>query len=306
MVPDTCMPQFEAEHIKMPSKQLIIRDTIDSNFDEIFNDRERNKLETINENYIINESLDKKKSLDKNLDETCLEEEAVLDMIHVINKKSHDLSKNHLLKTSQSTPLAVKKKLQEHGLLDLTNSPYQTPTKNAKISTPVKYLQSRISFESPRDSKTPVKVVLKTPTKSPSLLIKKPNFHNSNDDEKFSNVNQNDSFDFSFEFRQQAKTKSSTSSKSSLPKNSQTNATVLSTSSAKSPKVKNSQNSRNKRFKQLSDSNDNKIFSFFARKSFEQNSKNSAGSADLDDTCLINEDFLKNVKSEPISVSRIF
>lgn len=301
MVPDTCIAQTEPNNIKKSSKQFIIRDTIDSNYAEIFPDR--NKLETINENSIINESFEKESGSGKNVDETCLEEDAVLGLLKDNNKQISDLSKIHLLKNSQSTPLAIKKKLQEHGLLDMTNSPFQTPNKNSKLSTPIKYVQSKFSFESPRDSETPVKLVLTTPTKSPSIFVKKPNFQaSSGNDEKSFNANQNDSFDFSFEFREQAKTKS---------KNSSSNTSVFSSYSAKSPRIKSSQNSRNnsKRFKQLSSdsndfskSNENKIFSYFSRKNSEQNSVNNLPTTkDLDETCLPSDDFLN--KSEPFSVS---
>lgn len=137
---------------------------------------------------------------------------------------------NYLVKNSQSTPLAVKKKLQEHGLLDLTNSPHESPYKSSilnskqqntnkqnQFSSPVKYIQSKFAFESPgpkvSNIKTPVKIVLKTPIKSPSLISKRPQFQQApidqNENEKTNsslNEEQNDSLDFSFEFKKILKT----------------------------------------------------------------------------------------------------
>ncbi|CAF0721636.1 unnamed protein product [Brachionus calyciflorus] len=328
VIPDTCMPQFGIDQDKPNSKkntrQLIIRDTIDSNFDEIFKPvNQNNKLDTIDENSVINDSFEKEIRTTRNFDETCLEENVNLEINDHAKKIIPDTSRVNFLKNSQSTPLAIKKKLQEHGLLDLTNSPYKSPIKSSKTNSPVKYVQSKFVMESPKNPttsniKTPVKVVLKTPTKSPSIFCKKPNFLTGNE---ISNENQEDSFDFSFEFREQIKSKSSLSSKSTQSnnnlKNSLSNTSVFSNSStSKSPRAKMSQNNRNmnntKRFKQLTMNeafnpcgenkniqNENKISSFFTRKESEKNlSSNNKNVNDLDETCLPNDELVR-VKPEP-------
>ena len=189
VIPDTCMPQFDSDKITKPSRQLIIRDTVDSNFDEIFKPVPQNKLDTINENSVINDSFEKEGEASQNLEETCIE-----DLIPEVKKVIPDTSRVNFLKTSQSTPLAIKKKLQEHGLLDLTNSPYETPQKNKKTISPVKYIQSKFILESPKNStssnvKTPVKILLKTPTKSPSIFMKKNNYQPVNETSKHNEKN---------------------------------------------------------------------------------------------------------------------
>lgn len=218
----------------------MIRDTIDSNYDEIFRDLNRennNRLETVSENRSLEEEDKQRRSVTKDVDvdETCLEEENIL----TVNKNLNRV--NYLAKNSQSTPVAVKKKLQEHGLLDLTNSPnaHESPYKsqsiiknanhllnhkNKQFNSPIKYIQSKFIYESPTTIgssssstsskiKTPVKVILKTPTKSPSMLAKKTQNENTNSNLSESSTKeeneQNDSLDFSFEFREQFNKKNS-------------------------------------------------------------------------------------------------
>ena len=114
MIPDTC-PIFGNQtpvEIENPYR-LIIRETVDSN--EILQNNEINDNENIenNSSIIQNESLEipKLKSKKKKKD----------------TKKVDRRSESNII---QNTPMSVKKKLQEHGLLDLTNSPNKKSSQN--------------------------------------------------------------------------------------------------------------------------------------------------------------------------------
>jgi hypothetical protein len=229
MIPDTCNFQpgriFHNHHRPSSSKEnelYIIRDTIDTNYDEYFSVSNNKKKP---EDHVQDEVAN------KDMEETtaCFNEEdedanlANLNAENVIvNKNLGKVSNNNNL---NSTPLAVKKKLQEHGLLDMTNSPTKpiasppqkpaslaiTPNKklgDSKTNSPMKYIQTTLSpiGESPMKKSTsssinkvvntPIKLMmLTTPTKSPSILRKNEERHACKSHDK--------SMDYSFEFRDQ-------------------------------------------------------------------------------------------------------
>ena len=142
---------------------------------------------------------------------------------------------------SQSTPLAIKKKLQEHGLLDLTCSPQTTqetqlppqkipqkeeaskekPAANKKlnVNSPVKYIQRQFSplVESPQKGvvlglTTPTKGGLKTPSKTPAKsreeTCRSPSVIGKKAATTAPETNENDAeneLDYSFDFREQKK-----------------------------------------------------------------------------------------------------
>ena len=191
-IPDTCLvdnnsntSDKENGFIK-PNGRLIIRDTIDSvNCFDLLNEREEE------------EEHDQEANNDKNLSTIDESASSTPDQITEKASKPSAVNKNLLNKqfgsTNQSTPLSVKKKLQEHGLLDMTNSPSapilttRSKSNDANLdrsqsiinkgpATPTKYIQRQFEplVESPNNKdKTPTKLVLITPTKSSNNLMKK-------------------------------------------------------------------------------------------------------------------------------------
>jgi len=162
MIPDTC-PIFGNQkpvEIENPYR-LIIRETVDSN--EILQNNEINDNENIenNSSIIQNESLEIPKLKSKK------------------KKKVDRRSESNII---QSTPMSVKKKLQEHGLLDLTNSPNKKSSQNEsqlQQNRSLKNYQQDFSpsiINKPLDQKntTPMKFLMleRTPNKSPSLTFK--------------------------------------------------------------------------------------------------------------------------------------
>lgn len=199
------------------NKGLVIRDTIDTN--EFFMDfaEHENKNETV--------------ETSEDMDKTRLDNP-------IVNKKNvNTLHLNRVV--SQSTPLAIKKKLQEHGLLDLTCSPQTTqetqlppqkipqkeeaskekPAANKKlnVNSPVKYIQRQFSplVESPQKGvvlglTTPTKGGLKTPSKTPAKsreeTCRSPSVIGKKAATTAPETNENDAeneLDYSFDFREQ-------------------------------------------------------------------------------------------------------
>jgi hypothetical protein len=186
-IPDTCLmdnnsntSDKENGYFK-PNGRLIIRDTIDSvNFFDLLN----------------YEEVQQENNNDKNLSTINESNDSTPDKLSEKSKPSA-VTKNLLTKQfaskNQSTPLSVKKKLQEHGLLDMTNSPSapilttRSKSKDCDLDrsqsiiskppvTPTKYIQRQFEplIESPNNKdKTPTKLVLITPTKSLNSLMKK-------------------------------------------------------------------------------------------------------------------------------------
>lgn len=150
-IPDTCfVGQNVATNKPMASARLMVRDTLDSNLDEVLN---RKELENFLQNEDIIEKNKQTHSNDpkttqnnqlnaKDVNETCLDD--------VMNQQL--TLKNIVSQQQSSTPLAVKKKLQEHGLLDMTNSPCPSESP-PKIQTVNNNKKSHV------DNKTPIKVL---------------------------------------------------------------------------------------------------------------------------------------------------
>lgn len=135
LIPDTCFygsSDFEnfkgkqaPSKIKPSSRVTVIRDTIDSN-DEILEPFESEKKQ---------DATNKMNNLrDENL--TCIDIDQTYVQVpdtmadHLENKFRLASKLDHLVQNDKhsSTPLAVKRQLQEHGLLDMTNSPARTQT----------------------------------------------------------------------------------------------------------------------------------------------------------------------------------
>jgi hypothetical protein len=250
-IPDTCNFQPGRIFGNRPSganattgnDRFIIRDTLDSNYDELF----PAKKITNNNRQSTDNAGGGKRVVDaraaavvNDLEETaCFNEEAEDAYLANLDTSQHAPVNKNLNKVAtattatgenmNSTPLAVRKKLQETGLQDLTNSvmnvtgvasPPQKPStlaitpKKSVIDSPLKYIQMRLSpiSESPfkkssghqttagqqASKTTPTKfMLLTTPTKSPSVIRL-----NSHQPDGIDN-NQDKSMDYSFEFREQ-------------------------------------------------------------------------------------------------------
>lgn len=223
MIPDTCAAM---DHDYIPGKvfgsssrstmnsgatsissngRLVVRDTLDVNADENYFNLSRH-----------NES----KALDV-INETDEEDPDRLDQ-RPSNKYVKNLSvpsSNLISSSSSSTPLTVKRKLQETGLLDLTNSPstnvlasiksqFDTPTK--KPPTPSKYIQTTFSpiveyssNSNDSDNKKVRKLVI-TPSKSPARSMRLQRSMDNDENAYDPNTSLKDkSLDYSFEFREQ-------------------------------------------------------------------------------------------------------
>lgn len=107
-IPDTCVYDLQHRAVKpapVPTRLSVIRDTIDNNEDD--------------ENMMIVDPFEKKTSKTKQKPRDFVPD------TNMIEAKPHQLdvviNENHV-----NTPLAVKRQLQEHGLLDMTNSPGRT------------------------------------------------------------------------------------------------------------------------------------------------------------------------------------
>lgn len=182
LIPDTCFYGSEFENvvngrqqapskIKPASRITIIRDTIESN-DEILEPFTSNKNQAASNMMMSN-------LRDEN--QTCIE----IDRTYVPDTMADHLENqfrlasklDHLAQNDKqsSTPLAVKRQLQEHGLLDLTNSPCRTqevqtssscePSPISKIPPNVPVVrdaQASSNLGNPKKgqtAKTPVKVI---------------------------------------------------------------------------------------------------------------------------------------------------
>ncbi len=233
-VPDTCFDVDTFNNLRENKKlenrnkeKFIIRDTIDCGefLQDVRSDHLKEIAEATTEIDTTSEDMEKT---------TLMSSDSNIPSEKVVENK-----KLKRLKTDQqSTPLSVKKKLQEHGLLDMTNSPEtskfrsKTPDKMDKIKaksaqTPNKYIQKLFSpvAESPEKDKiigtitraeSKFGLFLKTPTKSPSLLSKNKNAISQINKEKTESVqmsencnNPDDSLDYSFEFREKTNSKKS-------------------------------------------------------------------------------------------------
>jgi hypothetical protein len=234
-IPDTCADMLNyptetdsnvPQAIKaapIQNKGLVIRDTIDTN--DCFMDfaEHENKNDTV--------------ETSEDMDKTRLDNPAVKKNFQI--KDVNNLYLNRVV--SQSTPLAIKKKLQEHGLLDLTCSPQTTqetqlppqkmpqkeelvkekPAANKKlnVNSPVKYIQRQFSplVESPQKGlvlglTTPTKGALKTPSKTPAKSredsCRSPSIIGKKATTTAALTNENDvenELDYSFDFREQKK-----------------------------------------------------------------------------------------------------
>jgi len=262
-IPDTCL-NVDKFNILRDKKKLdirdkekfIIRDTIDC--EDFLQD-------------VRSESLKEIAEATTEIDTTSEDMERTTLMPTDSNRPNEKILENKKLKRlnteQQSTPLSVKKKLQEHGLLDMTNSPEATKsrsrtpdkidkTKAKTAQTPSKYIQKLFSpvAESPEKDKligtltradSKYCLFLKTPTKSPSLLTKSKSTISQINQEKAESTtinenfnNHDDSLDYSFEFRGKANCKKSSieinktnsSSSSSLASKSKINAKLASQS----------------------------------------------------------------------------
>ena len=184
--------------------------------------------------------------------------------------------KNSLSKNSQSTPMSVKKKLQEHGLLDMTNSPHKEESPKVKTNEPINVTtkqpkaqkknsspKKKFNFspiaESPCKQPTilsalansPLRFYLKTPTKTTNTPMKSvlEDVENNN---RPNEETVEKSVDSSFEFREQllkkSKGKSGTQNKTKANRGYlERNLSDVSNDVASPRKSQN----RAKRFKQL-------------------------------------------------------
>ena len=176
MIPDTCCMTSELQPTaKELPQRFVIRETIDT------------------DNFLVGASPELPARIseeDSNLSESEIDKTQFNENVNTNLMKSNP----HLLNvcSNQSTPLSVKKKLQEHGLLDLTNSPAKNPSQplakktniqNESPARPNKQYQSNCYEEmgSPsivKSAKSPLKTPIKfltlqrTPNKSPSLTFR--------------------------------------------------------------------------------------------------------------------------------------
>ena len=261
-IPDTYVNDALKNNNKKPDYPIrtIIRDTIETR-EFLLNKKPNEYNEKIIE---IEESLDEDEEaeeLEKIESEKCINP--------IFNHNNKQISRN-----SQSTPMSVKKKLQEHGLLDMTNSPrnqenQRSPPKvnnvnnTKRVQSPKKKFNFSPIAESPSKlqqptiltalANSPLRLYVRTPTKSPSSLTKNTP---SKLVEGSENVDVEKSLDSSFEFREQlmrkSKGKLSLASKQQTTKGSKKLVRNLSDLSNDIPSPKKSQNqNRAKRFKQI-------------------------------------------------------
>ena len=177
MIPDTCCMTSELQpNAKEVPQRFVIRETIDTD-----------------NNFLIGASPELPTRIseeDSNLSDSEMDKTQFNENVNTNLIKSNP----HLLNvgSNQSTPLSVKKKLQEHGLLDLTNSPLKNPSQplaakktNIQSESPARSKQCQSScyeeMSSPsivKSAKSPMKTPIKfltlqrTPNLSPSLTFR--------------------------------------------------------------------------------------------------------------------------------------
>ena len=124
MIPDTCAFNYKPKkiapisHKDRISSEFIIRETVDSN--ELLEAVSEGQ-ETVVEPSSFENNIENTSDLDKTLDQP---RELVQQISQTKSKKLAAKKIGSQNSNSQSsTPMAVKKKLQEYGLLDMTNSP---------------------------------------------------------------------------------------------------------------------------------------------------------------------------------------
>lgn len=144
-IPDTCYFGPEMKQSSFKSRLTTIRDTVDDN--ELIGDvlmseeKQTPQAETKSDSKPIrvpdtvglSSSDDRPKTTTttvRDVNETCLGDTNMAEFL-LSNRYCPSIESEKQV----STPLAVKRQLQEHGLLDLTNSPTNP---NSPVSTPVK------------------------------------------------------------------------------------------------------------------------------------------------------------------------